>query len=223
MPSASAMPPEIVFLHTAEAHRSTFRALLAAESPQRRYADIVDAELLRDRMAEGALTPTLQARLQAHLAAAKADGAQVVLCTCSTLGGAAERLGARIGVPTLRVDRGMAEAAVAAGERILVLACIESTLAPTCALLTEVAAAAGRSVSLRSALVSKAWSDFLAGEQDRYLERIAAAIDAHDGAADAIVLAQASMADAALRCSAARSKVLSSPRLGLRRALAALT
>jgi len=223
MPKRPETPPQLLFLHSAATHCPTFRGLMAEESPALAYAEVVDADLLRDVMAAGALTPALEARLLAHLEAAKAEGVRAILCTCSTLGGPAERLGRGLGLVTLRIDRGMAEAAVAAGARILVLACIEATLGPTCDLLKEVAAAAGFDRDIGTALIPEAWDHFLAGAQARYLQSIADAIEAHDGSADVIVLAQASMADAADLCGPLRSRVLSSPRLGLRRALGALT
>ena len=46
-------------------------------------------------------------------------------------------------------------------------------------------------------LIAGAWEHFLAGDRKRYLDTVASAIAARDGSADAIVLAQASMADAA--------------------------
>ena len=215
-------PPRLLFLHSAETHCPTFRGLLAEEAPELSFAEVVDADLLRDVMAAGALTPALEARLRAHLEAAKDRGVEAVLCTCSTLGGPAERLGESLGLSTLRVDRGMAEAAVADGGRIVALACIESTLAPTCDLLREAAASAGRPVEIEALLIPGAWDHFLAGDRTRYLQTIADAIAAQDGKADVIVLAQASMADAAAVCGPLNSPVLSSPRLGLRRALATL-
>lgn len=222
MPLSQTEPPALLLLHTAEAHCPTFRALLEEEAPTLPFAEIVDAPLLRDTMAAGHLTPALEAQLRAHLQAAKDKGAQAVLCTCSTLGSPAEALGRELDLTTLRVDRGMATVAVAEGTRILVLACVASTLAPTCTLLREEADKAELTPDIRSELIGGAWDHFLAGHQERYLQTIADSIQAQDGQYDVIVLAQASMADAIGFCSPLRSKVLSSPRLGLRSALAAL-
>lgn len=68
-------------------------------------------------------------------------------------------------------------------------------------------------------LVDGAWVRFRAGDRDGYLDLVAAAADRVTDA-DVIVLAQASMADAATR-TATRIPVLSSPRPGLSAAAAA--
>ena len=136
-----------------------------------------------------------------------------MLCTCSTIGGVAEAAAARSGVPVLRVDRPMAAEAVAAGSRVVVLAALESTLAPTVALVEEEADRAGRPVDVRTVLVEGAWARFEADDTAGYVRRVADAADAVTGA-DVIVLAQASMAPAG-PLTTARVPVLSSPRPGL--------
>ncbi|NEB74032.1 arylsulfatase, partial [Streptomyces sp. SID14478] len=118
-----------------------------------------------------------------------------------------------LGVPVLRVDRPMAARAVAAGSRIAVVATVRTTFAPTVALVEEEAARTGRSVEVRTVFVDGAWEAFLAEDRDGYLDLVAAAVDEVRDA-DAIVLAQASMADAADR-SRTGLPVLSSPRPGL--------
>jgi hypothetical protein len=136
--------------------------------------------------------------------------------TCSTIGGIAEEVSGRVGVPVLRVDRPMAAAAVSAGPRIRVLAALPSTIAPTVDLIEEEAAHAGREVSIVVSVVDGAWEQFESGALDAYHATIARAM-ATVRAADVIVLAQASMA-AAASLSAPGVPVLSSPRLGLRAA-----
>lgn len=86
--------------------------------------------------------------VRALLAGAVADGARAVLCTCSTIGAVAEAESVTLGVPVLRVDRPMA-AAAAARDRVVVLASITGTLAPTLALLAE-EAGTGPSTCVRS-------------------------------------------------------------------------
>jgi hypothetical protein len=110
----------------------------------------------------------------------------------------------------------MAAAAVAR-DRVVVLAAIDDTLPPTLALLAE--EAGDRRVDIRTVLVAGAWARFEAGDRDGYLELVAAAADRVTDA-DVIVLAQASMADAATRA-ATQIPVLSSPRPGLSAAAAA--
>ncbi|MCB5909211.1 aspartate/glutamate racemase family protein [Streptomyces pinistramenti] len=209
----------LALLHTSPAHVPVFDALRDEEAPGLPLRHLVRAELL-DRARSQGPDAVAQDVAQA-LADAAATGARAVLCTCSTLGPVAEGAGPD-GVPVLRVDRPMAAAAVAAGPRITVLATVESTLGPTAELIAEEAGRAGSATEVRTVLVAGAWERFAAGDDEGYLAAVAAAAQQVRDA-DAVVLAQASMAPAAALVTAAGGRsfpVLSSPRPGLRAAAA---
>ncbi|MFI7382386.1 aspartate/glutamate racemase family protein [Streptomyces sp. NPDC049813] len=207
----------LALLHTSPAHPPVFDALRDACHPGLALRHVVREDLLVRAGESG--PDSVADEVRALLEAARRDGADAVLCTCSSIGGVAENLAAAVGLPVLRVDRPMAARAVATGPRITVVATVRSTLAPTVALVEEEAARAGHAVDVRTVFVDGAWACFLAGDRDGYLGRVAAAVDSVTDA-DAIVLAQASMADAADRARTALP-VLSSPRPGLDAAAAA--
>ncbi|MFH8976309.1 aspartate/glutamate racemase family protein [Streptomyces sp. NPDC017890] len=201
----------LALLHTSPVHVPVFDALRDEAHPGLELRHHVDADLLERARREGPEAVTGAVRVV--LRQAVAEGARAVLCTCSTIGGVAEAAADVAGVPVLRVDRPMAAAAVAAGPRVVVLAALESTLAPTVALIGEEAGRAGRPVEVRTLLVEGAWPRFEAGDTEGYLRLVAEAADAVTGA-DVIVLAQASMAPA--RESAGTAvPVLASPAPGL--------
>ncbi|MFD0022990.1 aspartate/glutamate racemase family protein [Streptomyces sp. NPDC058382] len=207
----------LALLHTSSVHVPVFDALRDADHPALVLRHLVHEELLDRAGASGPESVT--GDVEALLAAAVAEGATAVLCTCSTIGGVAESAGAALGVPVLRVDRPMA-AAAARARRVTVIAALTATIEPTLALLAEEADRAGRHpAAVRTVLVDGAWERFEAGDRDGYLDLVAAAADAVTDA-DVIVLAQASMADAVTR-TATRVPVLSSPRPGLGAAAAA--
>ncbi|MFE2328078.1 aspartate/glutamate racemase family protein [Streptomyces sp. NPDC059385] len=208
--------PGLVLLHTSAAHVPVFDALRDRNHPGAVLRHLVVPELLDRARVEGpkAVAPALREVLTgaaAGVAAGAGRGSGAVLVTCSTIGAIAEALAPVLGAPVLRVDRPMAAAAVRTGVRIVVLATVESTLAPTAELLAE--EAGGRPVSIRTHLVAGAWECFAAGDAAGSLARVAAAADAVTGA-DAIVLAQVSMAGAA-ELARTRIPVLSSPAAGL--------
>jgi hypothetical protein len=201
----------IGFLHTAGVHVATFRGLFAELAPpglDDRH--LVDESLLADARRTGS-APGLPARLD-ELAAA---GADLIVCTCSTIGADAETAG--LSVPVMRLDRPMAEAAVAAGDRITVVATVESTLEPTLALLRGAAERAGRRVTLVASPCLGAWRHFEAGDIAAYDEEIAVHVRAIAADADVIVLAQAGMAGAAALLPGL--PVLTSPRAAVHEAL----
>ncbi|WP_406503479.1 aspartate/glutamate racemase family protein [Streptomyces sp. NBC_01602] len=204
----------LALLHTSPVHVPVFEALRDADHPGLALRHLVHEDLLA--RARDAGPDAVRGEVEALLAGAVAEGATAVLCTCSTIGAVAESAAESLGVPVLRVDRPMAAAAVTR-DRVVVLAAIDDTLPPTLALLTE--EAGNRCVDIRTVLVDGAWARFRAGDRDGYLDLVAAAADRVTDA-DVIVLAQASMADAATR-TATRIPVLSSPRPGLSAAAAA--
>ncbi|BAL85711.1 hypothetical protein AMIS_4910 [Actinoplanes missouriensis 431] len=207
--------PTIGFLHTADVHVATFEGLTAELAPGWTTHHLVDASLLADARVNG-VTPEIAARVRDRLAELGSAGADVILCTCSTIGETAEDESESRRV--LRVDRPMAEAAVAAGHRIAVVATVASTMEPTMALLRESAAHAGTTITLIPEPCLSSWRHFESGDHDRYFDEIADHVRAIAGTADVVVLAQASMSPAADRLTGL--PVLTSPRTAVARATA---
>ncbi|MGW0551847.1 aspartate/glutamate racemase family protein [Streptomyces altiplanensis] len=217
----------LTLLHTSPVHVPVFDALRDRDHPGLEMRHVVHEELLARARSGG--PGAADSAIAAVLAAAVGEGGTTaVLCTCSTIGATAEAYGARLGVPVLRVDRPMAAAAVAAAPerdtvRIAVVASVDSTFGPTCDLIREEADAADRRADIRTVRAEGAWKRFEDGDRDGYLDLVARAVDAVTGV-DVVVLAQASMADAAARTRDDRTAVpvLSSPGPGLRAAAAAV-
>jgi predicted nucleic acid-binding Zn ribbon protein len=147
-----------------------------------------------------------------------ARSSSVILCTCSTLGAAAETFDGAFGARVLRIDRPLARAVVAQGSRIAVVAALASTLEPTRALLEDEAARAGKRVRVKLSVCEGAWDHFERGDEAAYLRAVARHAEGVAEQAEVIVLAQASMAGAGAFIRSDKP-VLSSPRLGLRAAL----
>ncbi|MDF1604839.1 aspartate/glutamate racemase family protein [Nocardioides sp. YIM 152315] len=203
------------FLHTAEVHVGTFDALVGDSAET---VHVVESHLLQRARTDG-LTPAVEAGVRSALDELHARGADVVVCTCSTLGPVAESVASD--VPVLRVDRPMARTAVAGGARIGVVAAVESTLEPTRLLLQDEARRAGAEPVLTEVLVPGAWASFEAGDTAAYLCAIADAARALADTVDVVVLAQASMAGAVDLLEDLAVPVLASPRLAVESALRA--
>ena len=209
----------IGFLHTAAAHVETFRRLREELAPGWQDLHVVDPTLLADARREG-ITAELAGRIDARLHELADRGADVIVCTCSSLGGHAERRTADVGVPVLRADRPMAEAAVAAGRRIGVVATVDSTLGPTRELLDDAAARAGRAVELVEVRCPEAFALFEAGDFPAYAQMVARRARAAAPGLDVLVLAQPSAAPAAALLADLPIPVLTSPRTAVSRAIA---
>lgn len=184
---------KVALLHTAPVLTQVFGDLLKEHAPQLEPTHLVDESLLADTIELGML-PRTRRRIADHLAAAEASGAVAVLVTCSSLGEAVEQCRPFVSVPVVRVDEAMARAAVGAGKRIGVVATVDSTLAPTRAIIERAAAEAGLDRRITARVCTGAFAALRAGDTAGHDERVAAGVTELAREVDVLVLAQASMA-----------------------------
>lgn len=215
------MRDTLVMFHTAESNRALFGALVAELAPDVPVAHVVDAGALQEVCACGVVTPSLRRKVCETLLGALDRGARAVLCTCSSLGAITAVASQLTERPVLRIDRPMAEEAVARGSRIIVAATLPTTLQPTRDLILEAAREASKEVAAIDLLCDRAWARFEEGDQDGYLDEIAAQLRRNASRGDVLVIAQASMARAIDRCPELTLPMLTSPRSGLAAAIRA--
>ena len=213
------MKKNLIFLHTSPVHIATFDRLLAEIDPGIPVQHMVDEGLLREARAVGGISPELAGRVTQTVLRAAANDAAVIVCTCSTIGGCAEQASQQADCPVVRVDRAMADQAVRLGELIIVVAALASTLTPTRHLLMDVAQRSAKRIHIIEVLCQSAWTKFERGDHAGYIQDIAQCLRKSAKTGDVIVLAQASMADAARMCADLTIPILSSPRLGLEAAI----
>ena len=200
----------VTLLHTAEAHVQTFEALRAALAPTMELKHKVRSDWL-DR-AQSGLTEDLLAEVAASVAEARGP----VICTCTTIGPAAEAAGA------MRIDWPMMQTAARIGGPIVMAYALDSTWAPSLALLERALAHEDRKAVVHPLALTQYWPLFEAGETQGFTAVIAGEIRqvlASGKDVACVVLAQASMAGAAALLADLPVPVLSSPDLALRHAL----
>jgi hypothetical protein len=202
--------PTIGFLHTADVHVATFDRLVAERAPEATTVHEVRADLLDAARRRGLADASIGTGVAHSIEALERGGADVIICTCSTISGLAERARTPHRPAVLRIDRPMAAGAVREGRRIAVVAAVESTVEPTMSLLREEAVSAGAEVAVDSLPCFGAWPMFEGGDLDGYHRFIAAHVDGIDASYDIVVLAQATMAPAAALV-AEPTRVRSSP------------
>ena len=205
----------LTLFHTTASNETLFRTLLAEMGPEIPSRHVLAADLLDRATAQGRVTPEIAVEVKDRMRAALDDGARMLLCTCSTLGTCADEMN---DPRVLRIDRAMARRAVAQGGRVLVAACVASTIEPTVGLLRE--SATTETPQIETLLMADLWPHFQLGEHMVYWQRIAERLRQPASAFDCIVLAQASMAGAADLLHDFPVPVLSSPRIGLEAAIA---
>ncbi len=203
----------LTLLHTAGAHRATFDDLAARIAPDAKLRHVVRPDWLSRAQAA-------DASVQGEIAQEVTGAPGAVLCTCTTLGPAAEGLG------ILRIDAPMmtkaAQIAADAQGDIVMAYCLDSTLAPSAALLDTALERAGHTARVHVLSLAQFWPLFEAGQMAPFHAVVASAIrenlSAAPGAA-CIVLAQASMAGAAPLLAGLGIPVLAAPEMALRAAL----
>ena len=213
------MPRQLALIHTVTTLVPMFTELTRELLPAWETFNIVDESLLRNTIRAGALSPLTSRRLAIYVWSAVDAGADAVLVTCSSLGPAVDATLPLCPVGLFRVDEAMADAAIARGRRIGVLATLATTLQPTLELIERRAELQRRDVELSHAVCAGAFEHLQRGERDRHDERIVAEFARMAPTVDVVVLAQASMARVvdAMAPGAAAVPVLSSPRLAVER------
>jgi aspartate/glutamate racemase len=188
--------PRIAFLHTGAVVISPVAERARAVLPDATFINYLDDRIVAD-LGDPERAASVPDRVTDLVHAARRAGADVVMLTCSSISELAAPTAAAVGIPVLRIDEAMADAAVAAGDRIAVLATVPTTCAPTVRLLHERAAVVGRSPAVVAEIVDGAFAAVSAGDRATHDRLVAAAIRRVAETADVIVLAQASMASAA--------------------------
>ena len=210
----------LAFLHTARVHVANFERITRDLDGNVSIRHSVREDLLEQALADGGVTAATRASTQSEVKRLISEGARVVICTCSTLGSAAEETPNVPGATVLRVDRPMVEHAISLGRPILLVAATPTALAAAVALFDEVAG--GVSPAHRQLLCAAAWERFRAGDQNGYAALLAREVDEHARSGEVVVLAQASMACAVALVRRTDIEILTSPDVSVRAALALL-
>jgi Asp/Glu/hydantoin racemase len=200
-----------------------FSALCAEQIPEVNLFHMVDESLIKQTIRAGRLERVTMRRLLAMIDSAEQAGADAVIVTCSSIGPATTIGQHLFDIPVVRVDEAMAEAAVAMGNRIGVMATLKTTLEPTIDLLRLKAHEAGRTIEIVGCLCDGAFEAVLAGDTATHDAILTRALQEMRNV-DVIVLAQASMARVVntLPQGSLAAPVLSSPALAVAQAANAL-
>ena len=188
--------PVLGFLHTAEVHVETFDALVQYAAPDVDVVHLVAPDLLNAARQTSPTEITVVDAVREALDALSGQEPDVIVCTCSTIGVAAEMAAADVEAEVVRIDRPLARHVVTTCARVALVTAVESTLEPTMQVFDEEREDRASDAELVPVVAEGAWERFEAGDVDGYLDAIATAVDALEPGFDAVVLAQASMAGA---------------------------
>lgn len=210
--------PKLAIIHTTPATVETLKALAAELLPGLSVVNFVDDSVLPQLAENGGDVSAVEPRLVQYGKFAEEVGADIILSACSSVGAVAAAVQRAVRIPVVRIDEAMAEAAVRRGSNIGVAATLETTLAPTLALLKAKAEERDKEVRLEPRCISAAYERLLQGDREGHDKILTEALTDLAKEVDVVVLAQASMARVLDSLpEALQDKFLTSPRLGVTR------
>lgn len=184
----------LALIHTSATLVPVFQKLAEQYIPNVKVFNIVDDSLVKCIINDGSLKPNVAKRVAGYAQSAELGGADYAMFTCSSIGAAVEAAQFVTNIPVLRVDKPMADLAVATGKKIGVIATLPTTLYPTSDLVKRSAEAAGKEVDIIAKVCEGAFDALMSGDAAKHDEMVASALKELYTQVDVILLAQASMA-----------------------------
>jgi aspartate/glutamate racemase len=192
------MKNKLAMIHTVSWYNDSvinpFAKPFAEQNPDVELMNIMDDTLLSESLAHGGPTPAVIRRMVLYAMAAEAMGADVVMCSCTTMGEATRTARKFLSVPMFNIDEPMAREAVALGRRLGIIATVPTSAPATRALLENEARAAGKQIEIETVINERAFEHLLAGEIREHDALVHQEIDRLADKVDAIVLGQISLA-----------------------------
>ena len=214
---------KIAAVYTGAALLAPLSALLKETLPDYQVINLLDDALIAEVIAAQGVTPPVRRRLLAYYQALAANGADLILNTCSSIGEVVYEARPFVSVPLVRIDDAMSKEAVAGFSRIGVLATLSTTLEPTMNLVRRWSEKTGKPVSLVKGLAEGAFAALSAGDGARHDALILETARRIAGDCEVILLAQASMERMEKPLAGALGKpVFSSPRRAIEQVRAIL-
>ncbi len=204
--------PRIALIHAVPVAMQPVQDAFRRLWPEADCTNLLDDALGRDRERDVELTEAMHARIGALADYAAGTGASGILFTCSAFGPAIGRAAARLSLPVYKPNEAMFEAALAAGDRIGMLATFAPAVAGMEEEFREMARAFGRpAATIRTVCVPEAMAALRTGDADTHNRLLTEAAPALADC-DAVTLAHFSTSRAEAVVSAALGRpVLTSP------------
>ncbi|GAB3162208.1 aspartate/glutamate racemase family protein [Microbispora hainanensis] len=164
-----------------------------AELPGVEIVNIVDDSILAGVRSGGMDRVDLRRRILEHALRAEEAGADMVLCTCSSVSEAAASVAPMLRVPLLTIDEAMVQEAVKTGGDIGVVATVETAAAEVARKIETLAESQGESVRVTRTVVEGAFDALSRGDAAAHDEAVLRTIRGELSRNGFVVLAQASM------------------------------
>jgi len=191
-------------------------------APEVCVRNIVDDSLLAEVLENGGVTTAVKKRFCAYALQAEIAGADLIFSQCSSVGEAADIAAELVHVPLVKIDEKMAEVACKTGEKIGVIATLQTTLGPTVRLVKRTAGKMKKEIQITEKLCEGAFDLLRSGDIKTHNKMVIKGIKELTEKVDVIVCAQGSMVPLLKELGETPIPVLTNPRLGVERAVEVL-
>lgn len=212
----------VFIIHTSRVSVDDLNKLFSELAPEVIVRNIIDDSLLPEVLANGGVTPMVTRRIFNYTMMAEAAGADLIFNQCSSVGEVADMAAKVVNVPLVKVDEKMAEVACQTGSRVGVVATLKTTLGPTVRLIQKTADRLNKKIEITEKLVNGAFDKLISGDRKTHNTMVITAIQELTRNVDVVVCAQGSMVALLPDLGKTRVPVLTSPRLGVERAVEVL-
>jgi len=191
-------------------------------APEVCVRNIIDDSLLAEVLEKEGVTTAVKKRICAYVLQAETIGADLIFNQCSSVGEAADIAAQLVDVPLVKIDEKMAEVACKTGDRIGVIATLQTTLGPTVRLVKKTAKKLEKEIQITEKLCEGAFDLLRSGDIKTHNKMVIKGIKELFEKVDVIVCAQGSMVPLLKELGETPIPVLTSPRLGVERAVEVL-
>ena len=210
---------KVVIIHTSNVSVKDLKNLFAELAPDVCVRNIIDDSLLAEVLDNSGVTTAVKKRICAYALQAEVAGADLIFSQCSSVGEAADIAAELVNVPLVKIDEKMAEVACKTGEKIGVIATLQTTLGPTVRLVKRTAEKLKKEVQITEKLCEGAFDLLRSGDIKTHNKMVIKGIKELTKKVDVIVCAQGSMVSLLDELGETPVPVLTSPRLGVERAV----
>ena len=164
------------------------------KNPNVEIINIMDDSLLSESLSNGGPTKAVVRRMTNYFQAAEATGADVIMCTCTTMGETTRIARKYINVPVFNIDEPMAKEAIAMGTKFGILATVPTSAPATRKLLDIEAQKSGKQIDIKIVILEEAFKNLLAGNIKNHDKLLHDELEKLQNEVDVIVLGQISLA-----------------------------
>ena len=164
------------------------------ENPDVEIVNIMDDSLLSESLPNGGPTKEVVRRMIYYYQAAEATGADLLMCSCTTMGPATRAARQMISKPLFNIDEPMASEAVSKGKVIGILATVPTSAPATRALLRMEAEQQNRQIEIKTVINEKAFQALVSGDIEKHNAMIYTELEKLQNEVDVIALGQISLA-----------------------------